>query len=302
MEKRFLIFKKNRNKIKRSKKDVVFDIINYIFISLLVLIVLLPFLHLVSIGLSKPTDVVNGKVYFLPKNITFFAFEYTLKLKEFWRAAGVSIFVTVIGTIIGVIVTTLAAYPLSKPNFRARKPFLVFLLITMVFNIGMIPTYFSIVSLGLLDNIWALILPFVVNTYNVLLVKNYFETLPEALIESAKIDGASEFQIFLKIIIPLASPTLATIALFFAVSYWNAYIPGKFYIKTDALMPLQTYLTNFLIIDTNQPFDLPEAVLAIRTSGSFRASLIVLSTIPVGILYIFAQKYFVTGLVVGSEK
>ena len=285
-----------------SRNDKIFSIIVYIILSIFGLSIILPFFNLLATSLSDQVAVSNGSVSFWPKNFTLSAYQFVIQNEQFWNGLQTTVFVTFVGTALAMVVTTLVAYPLSLPKFRVRKIFLVIFIIVMLFNGGLIPTYLLINQIGLRNNRWALILPSLISTYNMLLIKNYFETLPEALYESAKIDGASEFQIFLKITLPLSLPTLATVALFYAVGFWNAYVNGMLYISTPSKMPLQTYLQTLLNMAYIPAHELsPEAAESLSTV-SIRAATIFSATIPILILYPFLQKYFVKGLVLGSDK
>ncbi|HOH17806.1 MAG TPA: carbohydrate ABC transporter permease [Bacilli bacterium] len=285
-----------------SKSDKIFSLVVYIILSIFGLSIIMPFLNLLATSLSDQVAVSNGSVSFWPKNFTWSAYQFVIQNNQFWNGLKTTVFVTLVGTTLALMVTTLAAYPLSLPKFKARKFFLVIFIIVMLFNGGLIPTYLLINQLGLRNNRWALILPSLISTYNMLLVKNYFETLPEALYESAKIDGATEFQIFIKITLPLSLPTLATVALFYAVGFWNAYVNGMLYISTPSKMPLQTYLQTLLNMAYIPAHELSPEVAESLSTESIRAATIFSATIPILVLYPFLQKYFVKGLVLGSDK
>lgn len=286
----------------QSKSDKIFSAIVYVILTIIGLTIILPFLNLLATSLSDPIAVSNGTVSFFPKRFTISAYRFVIENKQFWNGFKTTVFVTVIGTILSMIVTTLTAYPLSLPKFRGRKYILIIFIIVMLFNGGLIPNYLLISQLGLRNNRWALILPSLISTYNMLLIKNYFETLPESLYESAKIDGASEFKIFLNITLPLSLPTLATIALFYAVGFWNAYFNGILYISSPEKMPLQTYLQTLLNMSHIPAHELSPEVAESLSTESIRAATIFSATIPILILYPFLQKYFVKGLVLGSDK
>lgn len=285
-----------------SRSDKIFSIVVYIVLTIFGLTIILPFLNLLATSLSDQVAVSNGSVAFWPKRFTLSAYQFVIENRQFWNGLGNSLFITVVGTILAMVVTTLTAYPLSLPKFRARKTFLVIFIIVMLFNGGLIPTYLLINQIGLRNNRWALILPCLISTYNMLLVKNYFETLPEAIYESAKIDGATELQIFLKITLPLSLPTLATVALFYAVGFWNAYFNGMLYISTPDKMPLQTYLQTLLNMAYIPAHELPPEIAESLSTESIRAATIFSATLPILVLYPLLQKYFVKGLVLGSDK
>ena len=285
-----------------SRSDKVFSIFVYIVLSIFGLTIILPFFNLLATSLSDPVAVSNGLITFFPVRFTMSAYRFVIDNVQFWNGFRTTVIVTVVGTLGSLVVTTLVAYPLSIKKFRGRKFILILFIITMLFNGGLIPNYILITTLGLQDSYGALILPGLISTYNMLLIKNYFETLPESLYESAKIDGAGELRIFLSIVIPLSLPTLATIALFYAVGYWNAYFNGMIYISTPSKMPLQTYLQTLLNMSYIPAHELPPEVANSLSTDSIRAASIFTATLPILILYPFLQRFFVKGLVLGSDK
>jgi putative aldouronate transport system permease protein len=294
--------KKDCGKMIDSRSDKVFSVIVYIILSTFGILIILPFLNLLATSLSDQVAVSNGMVTFWPKRFTLSAYKFVIQNKQFWNGFKTTILVTFAGTVLSMLVTTLTAYPLSLPKLKGRKFFLVLFIIVMLFNGGLIPNYLLINQLGLRNNRWALILPGLISTYNMLLVKNYFETLPPSLYESAKIDGASEFRIFINITLPLSLPTLATVALFYAVGFWNSYFSGILYISSPEKMPLQTYLQSLLNMSYIPAHELSPEVAESLSTESIRAASIFSATVPILVFYPFLQKYFVKGLVLGSDK
>lgn len=285
-----------------TKGDKLFSIFVYVILALFGLSIILPFINLIATSLSNQVAVSNGRVTFFPVGFTLSAYNFVIENEQFWNGFKSTMIVTVVGTILSLIVTTLTAYPLSIKKLRGRKFLLLLFIITMLFSGGLIPSYILITSLGLQDSYGALILPGLISTYNMLLIKNYYETLPESLYESAKIDGAGELRIFLSIVLPLSLPTLATIALFYAVGFWNAYFNGMLYISTPSKMPLQTYLQTLLNMSYIPAHELPPDVANSLSTDSIRAASIFTATVPILILYPFLQRFFVKGLVLGSDK
>lgn len=288
----------------RTKGERIFLGIIITLLTLLSLSIILPLLNIIALSFSDKGEIIAGNVGIFPKGFTLSSYKYVMWDKTFISSFKVSVFVTVVGTAFSLITVTLAAYPLSKPNLKYRKPLLLFFVFTMMFSGGLVPSYIIIKSLGLINTIWALILPGVMSTYNMLLVKNYMEGLPESLEESAKIDGANDIQIFLRIVLPLCKPVLATVGLFFAVGYWNSYFSGLMYINDPALKPLQTHLYE-LIQSTTAVWELSPQMqekLAGVSSQGIQSATIVAATVPILIVYPFLQKHFVKGIVVGSEK
>ena len=214
------------------------------------------------------------------------------------------------GSVSAVVVTAMTAYPLSRSNFRGRKGFLYLWVFIMLFNGGMVPNYMLYRVLGLMDTMWCLMLPGLVSVYNMLLIKNYFETLPDSLEEAARIDGASNMRVLFQIVLPISLPMLATITLFYAVSYWNDYFTARMYISSIDKRPLQLYLYDLInnaLQIMNQGADGNTGALSADdvmnlTPESVRAAAITLSTLPILLVYPQLQKYFVSGIVVGSVK
>ncbi|MFV0255034.1 MAG: carbohydrate ABC transporter permease [Erysipelotrichaceae bacterium] len=290
--------------MKRTKGEKIFHFIVMTFFVLLCLSIIFPLLNIIALAFSGKGEVAAGLVSLWPKGFTLDSFKYVFRDGAFITSFFISVSSTIIGTFLSVITVTLAAYPLSKPKLRHRRPILLFFVFTMMFGGGLVPTYIVIKSLGLLDSYWVLILPSIMSVYNMLLVKNFMEGLPESLEESAKIDGASDFQILKAIVIPLCKPVLATVGLFFAVGYWNSYFPGVMYITNPALEPLQTYLYEMLKASMMLQELTPEQLvqMAEASSDSIQSATIIATTIPILIVYPFLQKHFVKGIVVGTEK
>lgn len=285
-----------------SKGTKIFYIVNYIILTILAIVVILPFMHLISKSFSSNSAVISGQVGFFPVDFTTSAYEFVILNKKFFTAFGVSVFVTLVGTILSVGITVLTAYPLSKPNFVGRKFFLKIFVITMLFGGTMISSFLLIKGLGMYNTIWALIIPGILAPYNMLLIKNFLEGIPEALEEAASIDGANSMQILIKIIMPLMLPSIATIGLFYAVSYWNSYFNGIMYITDAELKPLQTYLYEVLRLSSLPAHELPAELADKVSTGAIQSATVMASTVPILVVYPFLQKYFVKGLVVGSVK
>ncbi|MBS5926416.1 MAG: carbohydrate ABC transporter permease [Clostridium sp.] len=285
-----------------SKGTKIFYVVNYIILTILAIVVILPFMHLISKSFSSNSAVISGQVGFFPVDFTTSAYEFVILNKEFFTSFAVSVFVTLVGTILSVGITVLTAYPLSKPNFIGRKFFLKIFVITMLFGGTMISSFLLIKGLGMYNTIWALIIPGILAPYNMLLIKNFLEGIPEALEEAASIDGANSMQILIKIIAPLMLPSIATIGLFYAVSYWNSYFNGIMYVTDAELKPLQTYLYEVLRLSTLPAHELPAELADKVSTGAVQSATVMASTIPILVVYPFLQKYFVKGLVVGSVK
>lgn len=288
--------------MKRSKGERVFGVFNSLLIGALSLSMVLPFVHIFAISLSDNTEVIAGRVNFMPRDLTFDSYRFVLGNPQFLRSFIVSIAVTSIGTLLALTLTVLTAYPLSKPSLKGRKGILVFYIVTMLFSGGLIPSFLLIRALGIYDTIWALILPGAMGVFNMLIMKNYMEGLPSALEESARIDGANDLQVLLRVVLPLITPAIATIGLFYAVGYWNSYFTGIMYISKAQLKPLQTYLYEIVRLSTVPVHEL-DVDLALNISPrSVQAATVFAATLPILIIYPRLQRYFVKGLVIGSVK
>jgi len=285
-----------------NQKKTWFDYTNGLVLAIIGALSILPFIHVLSKSFSDEAAVIAGKVALLPKGFSLSSYSYVLFESRFMGALGITVFVTVVGTIGSLLVTVLAAYPLSKPYFKARKFILGLYVFSMLFYGGIVPSYMLMKTLGLLDTVWAMIIPLLVVPFNLLVVKTFFEQLPESIEESARIDGANNWRILFSIMLPISLPVLATIGLFYAVGYWNNYFHPLLYISKIELKPLQLYLMDMISSTSENMGSLGvEQSLNLSTEG-VRSATIIVSVIPVLIIYPFLQKYFVKGLTIGSVK
>ena len=287
--------------MKRTKFNIVSFLI-YLVMTLLALVCLLPILHLVAKSFSGYNAVVAGKVAFIPKDFQLDVYSYVLHNGLFWRAFLNSVLITIGGTLLSVLVTILSAYPLSRSDFRGKKAILLMYVFSMLFFGGTIPIYILMQSLHLLNTLWAVIFPFLVVQFNLFIMKTGFETVPSALEESARIDGAGHVTIFSRIYLPLALPTIATISLLYGVNYWNNYYHSMLFITKQNVKPLQLYLyeliTSASMLSSENAF---ESSMNLPSSG-MQAAAIVLSMIPVIIFYLVCQRYLISGMTIGSVK
>lgn len=292
------------NKIRTSTGEKIFTVFNYAFITVLCLVMLYPFWHVVMQSFSSMEETLKGGVFLYPKGFNLDTYRSVFNNPQVYTGFATSIMVTIVGTVLGTLLTAMTAYPLSKSRLRGGKVLMVIVLITMIFAGGMIPSFLLIQELGLMDNRLALILPALVSAYNCIIMKNFFLSIPESLEESARIDGANDIRIFFSIIVPLSKATIATIALFMAVAYWNDYFSTVLYIRSTDKWALQAVLRNML---TNTQQAMAQAgVNVINTSNTnsetIKAGTIVISTVPILVVYPFVQKYFVTGVMIGGVK
>lgn len=282
----------------------VSDAIMMFVIVILCATCVVPFVHLAAKSMSGNSAVMAKSVYFWPKDINFEAYVSIFKDGSLVYSMGYSVVVTLIFTLLGMIVCTCAAYPLSKKRLRGRTLFTVLLMIPMYFSAGIIPGYLLMKDLHLLDTMWVLIWPLIYSPYNMLIMKtNLQASIPDSLEESAFLDGATNFQILTKIVLPLSKPIIATLSLFYAVGRWNSYADNMYYIKTDKLKLVQYKLYQMVSSAAEaQTASLSEAAAVTSTPEVLQAAAVMFVTIPIICIYPFLQKYFVKGAMVGAVK
>lgn len=294
--------------IKRSYTDKIFDIVNLIVMIILLLIFVWPLWFVVIASFSDPNEVWNGNVLLLPKGFTLLAYEALGDYSMIWRGYANTIFYTVVGTIVNLIMTVCAAYPLSRKDFVPRNFFMFMFMLTMYFSGGLIPTYLIVSDVGLINTPWAMIIPGACSIYNVIITRTYFiNSIPSSLQEAAELDGANSFQFLVKIILPLSKPIIAVIALYYAVGHWNDFYTALLYINDQDLLPLQSWLRDLLMsnkmsLNNMQGLDAAAAEARMQLSQTLKYSVIIVSTVPVLCVYPFIQKYFVKGVMIGSVK
>lgn len=275
--------------------------INYGLLTIFSLICLLPFVHMIAKSFSGAMAVSAGKVTFWPLDVTLNTYRYVLQDGLFFSSFKNSVTITVGGTLTALATTTMAAYPLSKQHFRGRKIILMLYVFTMLFYGGMVSIYVFMRSLNLLNTLLCQIIPLALSQYNLFVMKTFFEGLPEAIEESAHIDGAGPIRTLVSIVLPLSLPSLATIGLFYAVGYWNAYYHAMLFVTRADVKPLQMYLYE-LLTKTQNLYEVDPVIAAGLSASGMQAAAIVVSTLPILLVYPFLQKYFVKGLTVGSVK
>ena len=285
-----------------KNKTSIFDIFNYVFLTLMGCMMIFPILHVFAKSFSSTHAINAGKVTLFPINWTITNYQVILSDSSIWRAFLVSIFITVVGTFINLIFTASLAYPLSRQEYSYRKIILIFILITMIFQAPLIPNYMVIKNFQLIDSLWVLIIPSAISAYNLFIMRSFFSALPSELIDSARIDGAGELRTMWSIILPLSKPVMATMGLFYAVSHWNSYSSALYYINDRALYPLQLRLREIVLSnDLGQAGSLLEGVNEVSPAG-VQMAVIIVSVVPIIIVYPFLQKYFIKGMLIGSIK
>ena len=265
---------------------------------------LLPLLNMIAISFSGSDAVAANEVGLLPKDVNFTAYSKLLNDSQFWKSFLISVERVVLGLLINMFFTVTMAYPLSKSKHRfpAREIYIKFVIFAMLFSGGIIPLFMVVSNLHLTNTIWSLVLPGAVPVFNVILLINFFKGVPDSLDEAARIDGASPLQILVKIYLPVSLPALATVALFSIVNHWNDYFSGLIYMSKSAMYPLQTYIQQ-LTVDITQITDAEQLKqMSSMNNRTFNAAKIVVSTVPLLVIYPFLEKYFVSGMVIGAVK
>ena len=286
-----------------TRGDRVFDVFVLAILALISLIVIVPFWYIIAMSVT-PFEVwsrTNGTLFPPIDSMTLAGYDQLLSSWRLPRAFGVSVGITVLGTALNLLVTTLMAYPLSLTHFRLRKPLLILVLITLLFNGGIIPTYILVRDLQLIDSYWALILPNLVSAWNLIVMKAFFEGLPDDMRDAAKVDGASDWQVFRQIILPLSKPILATIGLFYAVAHWNSFFDAILYITTPEKQPLQVVLREILQSGNTSEF-VDVATGNQMPIQALRAAAVIIALIPMLLVYPFLQRHFTKGVLIGSVK
>ncbi|GIN07880.1 MULTISPECIES: carbohydrate ABC transporter permease [Shouchella] len=284
-----------------TKKMTIGDWINYSFLILISAISLFPFLYVFSVSFTDPEMYVPLEFYLIPEKWSLDAYVYILQTNSFINALKSTLYVTVVGTILNVIVSFSMAYALTKKNMPGRKYILGIVIFTLVFNAGIVPNYLLIKELNLINSYWALILMALTNGWSIIVIKSFMDSLPPELEEAAKIDGANDLGVFLRIIIPLSMPAIAAFTLFFAVAHWNTYFNALVYLTDSSKWTLQV-LVKTLVIDSDSNGINTGGDESVVPQETIRMASIVLSMLPILVVYPFLQKYFAKGVMLGSVK
>lgn len=296
---------KNKNKIKKSPYDIAFIIVNTIVLTLFCVVTLYPILNTLAISFNEAVDTLTGGVHLLPRKWSLQNYKTVFNMRSLMRGAYISVVRTVFATVVQTLVTALLAYVLSRKEFYFNKQVSLIYVLTMYVNAGIIPTLLLYQKLGLTNSFWVYIIPGMVSAFNMIVIRTYMNGLPDSFVESAKVDGAGHVRIFLKIILPLCKPVLATVALFVAVGHWNSWFDVMIYnAQRDDLTTLQYELMKLISSVTQQAGDPNTAKHASNmvTPESVRAAATIVTAFPIVCLYPFLQRYFVTGLTIGGVK
>lgn len=288
--------------VKRSQIRV-FDLVNFLLLAFVAFASLFPFIHMASVALSSPEFVVRNEVGFWPKGLQWDAVSAAIGDKRLWIGYRNTLLYVVLGATISMTITIMGAYALSRKSLLVGKPVMLFIVFTIMFNGGLIPFYLVMKSYGLMDTIWAMVLPSAVNTYNLIIMRTFFQGIPKEIEESGRIDGLSDYRLLTSIVIPLSRPVLLTIGLFYAVEIWNSFSAALLLLRDTNLFPLQLMIRNLVVV--GQSGDVLETSAA---SGrkvvleSLKYALILLGSLPIIMVYPFIQKHFEQGALIGSVK
>jgi putative aldouronate transport system permease protein len=296
---------RNISKIKRSPGDQAVQVCIYIFIGLFALVTVLPFLYVLAGSFATERELTEKAFFIVPSTFSLNAYKYIARTGDIFKGLKNSVLVTVIGTTINMFFTTTLAYPLSRSYLRGRNFFINMVIITMLFSGGMVPSYLVVSGLKLTNTFWALWLPGAVSAFNMIIVKNFFQGIPKELEEAARVDGSSDIGIFLKIILPLSKPTIASVSLFYAVGHWNSYFNAMIYISDKNKEVIQIALRRIIFlaggINTDgTPIDW--GLLGQPPEKAVKMAVTVVATLPILMVYPFIQKYFTKGVMVGAVK
>lgn len=299
--------KKNKKVYKSRKKITVFEVVTILFLSILAIIVVFPFYNVVIISFADYNAIAQSNLYIIPKSFDLTAYKMVLKDKSFWNSALVTVFITVSGVALSMLVSVSGAYALAKKELPGRNIIFTMVLFTMFFSGGLIPYYLMIKNIHLVNNILVMVIPTAINTTYLIIMKNYFRHLPDGLIEAAQIDGAGDFYILFRIIVPISKPFMATFALFYAVERWNEWWNSLMFINDSTKAPLQIYLRDLLISfnTTLSSTALSQAQSTINRNiyfPSLQMAAVVIASVPILMVYPFLQKHFAKGIMVGSLK
>lgn len=291
-------------KMKRSMGEIIFDFFNILFMIGLIFVTLYPFLYVFFSSISDPGLLAQNRGLLIkPLGLTFRAYQLVFENPMILIGYGNTLFYVFVGTTINIILTSLGAYALSRKNVMLSKPIMLMIVFTMFFSGGLVPTYLLIGKLGMIDTRWALIIPNAISAWNLIIMRTAFKSIPDSLEESARMDGANDFTILFRIILPLSLPVLAVMILFYGVGHWNAYFSAMIYLRDRSLFPLQLILREILITNSTEDF------ITGVTGGdrypigeTVKYATIIVATLPILFLYPFLQKYFVKGVLIGSLK
>ena len=297
---------KRYKKITRTPGEWVLDIVKVVFLAFVVVVTVYPFWNIFIISINDATDAIRGGLYFLPRKLSISSYAEILGRSTFLASIKVSVARTLIGTPVAVLVTAMLAYPLSRKDLVGRKFWNLLFVFTMYFGGGLVPYYMVLKGIHMLNTFWVFIFPMMMSVYNMILIRSYIESMPDSLFEAAKIDGANDLVVFVKMVLPLSKPILMTVALFVAINQWNSWFDAYLYTSDQALKPMQSILVEILNqyqtgASTSQAMSNAKAGVTV-TPDSIRMAATMVATLPIIMVYPFVQKYFVKGIMLGAVK
>lgn len=293
------------SQIKPPVQDKIFDVLNTGALFVAFLIFTYPLIYVVSASLSSTAAVMSGRVWLWPVDVTFEGYRAVLRFDGIWTGYRNSLFYATAGTLVSVVLTVMIGYPLSRTEVRGRNLITFLFAFTMMFRGGIIPEYLVVRQFGMLDTVWAMLIPNALIVFNVIITRTFFQvTIPRELLEASRLDGATDFQFIWHVVLPLSKAIIAVITLFYAVSQWNRYFQALIYLRSESLFPLQIFLRDALIQNQNlmDGMDVSEQIRLQDLQELMRFAIIIVATVPVLIIYPFVQKYFVRGVMIGAIK
>lgn len=291
---------------RKTKGDLLFDILNYSVLTIGMLLILYPLYFVFIASFSDPNQIYSGDIWLFPKGLTLDGYERIFSDSTIWIGYGNSLLYAIVGTAISVMLTLMAAYPLSRKDFVGRGVFMWFFVFTMFFGGGLIPTYLLIKDLNMINTIWALVVPGAAGVFNIIIVRTFFQsTIPDEMREAAFIDGCSNTRFFLGMVLPLSKPIIAVMVLYHVVSFWNGFFDAMIYLHEETKFPLQLVLRNILVqnqVNSSMMIDVESYAAKLRVTELIKYGVIIIASLPLLILYPFLQRYFVKGVMIGSIK
>lgn len=288
--------------MKLSLGEKSFQLFNYVFLIAAAGTMIMPLLHLLAMSFSSPIAADSKEVFLLPVDFTPASWVHILQNQGLWKSFGITVYITVLGTLLSMLFSILTAFPLSRREFLVRKHIMFAIVLTMIFNAPMIPFFLTVRELGMMNSLWALIIPGLIGTFNMVIIRTFFMGIPKELDDSARMDGCHDFRILFQIYLPLSKPVLATVSLFYAVGYWNTFSRAVLFLRDPELWPLQMKLRAYLV----SPEELAQVNMFLGdydfNTTTLKAATIIFATLPIVLVYPYLQKYFVKGAMLGSLK
>ncbi|OXM87142.1 carbohydrate ABC transporter permease [Paenibacillus rigui] len=287
--------------MKQGLGNRLFNVFNIALLGIVAIVTFFPLYYVFVVSFTDPTEYLKKSFVLFPQTWSLESYKFLMATGAFPRSIGVSVYITLVGTVLSLVVTASLAYALSRKRMRGRQIMLLAILVTILFNPGMIPNYMLVRELKLIDSLWSLILPALASGWNVILMKGFFDSIPAELEESASMDGCNDLSTFFRIILPLSLPSLAAFGLFYAVAYWNQFFNALIYINDATKWPLQVMLQNILLNANNADLRMDVTTVAPPTE-TLKMAAVIVATVPILLVYPFLQKHFAKGAMVGSVK